>query len=246
MGKVYFVSDVHMRPHFARRASFFTAFLHSVRDASAIYMLGDIFDFWVGVGQLRKALADPVFRALGSLHRGGTKLYFIGGNRDFLVGSELTRACGVQVLSETAAVELDGLKIHLSHGDQFCTKDSDYMLFRAVVHNPLLTAAFKYLTPLFFRMWVAKLMRRSSKAVVKKKAKKIRDINMNSVARCFARGFDVVICGHIHRARHTQVQMDGEARHLYVLGHWDEGPSYLVCEDGEFSFFPPLGQGNTA
>ena len=240
MGKVYFVSDVHMRPHFARRASFFTAFLHSVRDADAIYMLGDIFDFWVGVGQLRKALADPVFRALRSLHRDGTKLYFTGGNRDFLVGRELTKACGVQVLGETASAGLDGLKIHLSHGDQFCTKDSDYMIFRTLVRNPVLTAVFKHLTPLFFRMWIAKLLRRSSKAVVKKKAKKVRDINMNSVARCFAKGFDAVICGHIHRARHTQVEISGEKKHLYVLGHWDEGPSYLVYENGEFTFFPAL------
>lgn len=245
MDKVYFVSDVHMRPHFARRASFFTAFLHSVRDARAIYMLGDIFDYWVGVGQLRKALADPVFRALRSLHRDGTKLYFIGGNRDFLVGRELTRACGVQVLGETAAIELDGRKVHLSHGDQFCTKDSDYMIFRTVVRNPLLTAAFKHLTPLFFRMWVAKLLRRSSRALVKKKAKKVRDINIASVARCFARGFNVVICGHIHRARHAQAGVSGENRHLYVLGHWDEGPSYLVYEDGEFVFVPPLPPGDT-
>ena len=74
MGKTYFVSDVHMRPHFARRASFFTAFLHSIRGADRLYMLGDIFDYWVGVGQLRKALADPVFRALRSLHQGGTTI----------------------------------------------------------------------------------------------------------------------------------------------------------------------------
>lgn len=240
MGKVYFVSDVHMRPHFMRRASFFTAFLHSLEGADAIYMLGDIFDYWVGVGQLRKALADPVFTALRMLHHNGTELYFLGGNRDFLVGKELTRAFGVKILPNTAAVKLDGKKFHISHGDQFCTKDSDYMIFRAFIRNPVLTAAFKYLTPLFFRMWIAKLLRRSSKTIVKKKAKKVRDINMVSVRRCLERGYDAVICGHIHQPRHTVLDVAGGKRHLYVLGHWDEGPSYLLYENGEFRFVPPL------
>jgi UDP-2,3-diacylglucosamine hydrolase len=240
MGKVYFVSDVHMRPHFMRRASFFTAFLHSIQGADAVYMLGDIFDYWVGVGQLRKALADPVFTALRALHHNGTQLFFVGGNRDFLVGRELTRAFGVKILPSSATIKLGGLKVHISHGDQFCTKDSDYMIFRTVIRNPLLTTIFKYFTPLFFRMWVAKLLRRSSKTVVKKKAKKVRDINPVSVRRCLEKGNDAVICGHIHHPRHVEMEASGSLRHLYVLGHWDEGPSYLVYENSEFSFEPPL------
>jgi len=242
MGKTYFVSDVHMRPHFARRASFFTAFLHSIRGADRLYMLGDIFDYWVGVGQLRKALADPVFRALRSLHQGGTELYFTGGNRDFLVGRELTRACGVQILHESSVINLEGMKIHVSHGDQFCTKDADYMIFRAVIRNPVLAVIFKHLTPLFFRLWVAKAMRRSSKTVVKKKARKVRDINLVSVGRCLDKGLDAVICGHIHQPRRVDITVSGRKCHLYVLGHWDERANYLVYENGEFSFVPPLGR----
>lgn len=241
MAKVYFVSDVHMRPHFARRASFFTAFLHSIHGAAALYMLGDIFDFWVGVAQLRKALADPVFRALRSLHHGGTKLYFVGGNRDFLVGNELTKACGVKILGETATVRIDNLKIHLSHGDQFCTKDSDYMMFRALVRNPVLTGVFKLLTPLFVRMMIAKMLRRSSKRIVRKKAKKIRDINMVAVRRLLDRGHDAVICGHIHQPRHRKMMVSGRECDMFVLGHWDKGPSYLVYENGSFEFSPVLG-----
>ena len=244
MGKTYFVSDVHMRPHFARRASYFTAFLHSIQGADALYMLGDIFDFWVGVGQLRKALADPVFGAFRSLRHSGTRLYFLGGNRDFLVGSEITRACGVEVLPEAAIVRLDDLKIHISHGDQFCTKDTDYLIFRTFIRNPVLTTTFKYLTPLFFRMWLAKLLRRSSKAIVKTKTKtkpkKIRDINPVTVARYFIRGFDVLICGHIHQPRHVKMRVGGKTHHLYMLGHWDEGASYLVYENGNFRFVPEL------
>jgi len=235
MARIYFVSDVHMRPHFARRASFFTHFLHSIRGAEAVYMLGDIFDYWVGVGQLRKALADPVFSALRTLHLGGTKLFFVGGNRDFLVGRELTRVCGVKVLGESASVDVGDLKVHLSHGDQFCTKDSDYMIFRAVVRNPLLMAAFKLCVPLFLRLLIAKLLRRSSKKVVKKKTIEVRDINMVAIKRALRRGNDVVICGHIHQPRHVRIGAD---RHFYVLGHWDEGPSYLFYENGRFEFVP--------
>jgi UDP-2,3-diacylglucosamine hydrolase len=238
MDRVYFVSDIHMRPHFMRRASFFTAFLHSIQGAGALFMLGDIFDFWVGVGQLRMALADPVFRAMRLLRQSGTELFFIGGNRDFLVGSELTRACGVQVLGESAMLDLGGRKVHVSHGDQFCTKDADYMIFRAFIRNPLLTAAFKHLTPLFVRMMVAKMMRRSSKAVVKKKARKIRDINLKVIRRRFARGTDIVICGHIHQPRLVTMSVKGKERRVYVLGHWDEGPSYLLYQNGEFTFEP--------
>lgn len=240
MGKTYFVSDVHMRPHFARRASYFTALLHSIHEAEALYMLGDIFDYWVGVGQLRKALADPVFTALRNLKQSGVKLYFLGGNRDFLVGRELTRACGVEVLPGNAPIKLGELKVHLSHGDQFLTKDTDYLLFRTFIRNPLLTTFFKYLTPLFFRLWVAKGLRRSSKAVVKRKAWEIRDINLRAVAQILAKRFDVAICGHIHEPRHIELLVRGTKRHLYTLGHWDEGPSYLTYENGKFTFYPPL------
>jgi UDP-2,3-diacylglucosamine hydrolase len=244
MGKIYFVSDVHMRPHFARRASYFTAFLHSIQGAQALYMLGDIFDYWVGVGQLRKALADPVFSALRALRHSGTRLYFLGGNRDFLVGNELTRACGVEILPETAILRFDSLRVHVSHGDQFCTKDTDYLIFRTLVRNPVLTTVFKHLTPLFFRMWVAKLLRRSSKAIVKTKtksrSKKTREINPVTVARYFFRGFDVLICGHIHQPRHVRMKVGDRVHHLYMLGHWDEGASYLVYDNGEFSSVPEL------
>lgn len=240
MGKTYFVSDVHMRPHFARRASYFTALLHSIHDAEALYMLGDIFDYWVGVAQLRKALADPVFTALRALRRSGVKLYFLGGNRDFLVGKELTRVCGVEVLPGNASIRLGDLKVHLSHGDQFLTKDTDYLLFRTVVRNPLLIAFFKYLVPLFFRLWVAKGLRHSSKAVVRRKAWERRDINLHAVERVLARGFDAAICGHIHEPRHVELLVRGTKRDFYTLGHWDEGPSYLTYEDGVFEFYPPL------
>ncbi len=241
MGKVYFVSDVHMRPHFARRASFFTAFLHSAYGADALYMLGDIFDYWVGVGQLRKALADPVFTALRALRHSGTRLYFIGGNRDFLAGRELTRVCGIEVLPEKANINLGGLKVHLIHGDLFCSNDTDYMMFRSVIRNPVLMFWFKHLTPLSFRMWVAKAMRRSSRAIVKNKPEKTRGIDLPTVARCFTKGYDVIICGHVHQARHVEMMVRGKKRDFYTLGHWDKEASYLVYEGGKFTFHPKPG-----
>jgi UDP-2,3-diacylglucosamine hydrolase len=243
VNRVYFVSDVHLRAHFMRRASFFTAFLHSIRGAAALYMLGDIFDYWVGVGQLRKAIADPVFQALRMLHESGTELFFIAGNRDFLVGRELTRTCGVRVLGQSASIRLGRLNVHLSHGDQFCTRDHGYMLFRTGVRNPLLGAVFKHLVPLFVRVWAAKLLRRSSKAVVRSKPRAMRDINLAGVKRRLCTGFDVLICGHVHESRHIRINAAGAARELYTLGHWDDGPSYLVYEAGKFTFVPPPAVG---
>jgi UDP-2,3-diacylglucosamine hydrolase len=149
----------------------------------------------------------------------------------------------VKVLPETAAIRLGSLKAHISHGDQFCTKDSGYMIFRAVIRNPVLRVAFKYLTPLFLRLWFAKLLRRSSKSIGKKKArKKVREINLAAVMRCLARGFDIAVCAHIHQPRVVELGVSGRKCRLYVLGHWDEGASYLVYEDGHFSFVPPLNR----
>ena len=240
MGKIYFISDVHLRPHHERRESYFISFLDAIRGAEALYMLGDIFDYWVGVGQLRKALDDPVFNSFRKLSQSGTKIRFIGGNRDFLMGNELTRACGVEVMPESLDIKLDGRRIHLTHGDLFCSNDADYMMFRSIVRNPVLKYSFKHLTPLTFRLWVARLMRRSSRAIVKNKAKKIRDIDMNTVARCFAKGYDIIICGHVHRPGHVEMNVRGKERHLYTLDHWNKEPTCLVYEDGVFTFQPDI------
>ncbi|MDE2148921.1 MAG: UDP-2,3-diacylglucosamine diphosphatase [Gammaproteobacteria bacterium] len=224
------LSDLHLpaQPSPLRRA--FAHFLEGpARAARQIYILGDLFEYWLGddVGLIDYAEECERLRALSGR---GVPVAFLRGNRDFLVGARFARAAGVELLPDPRRVELDGQPVLLSHGDAWCTDDRGYQVFRWLTRNRVAGAWFLRL-PLRWRHGIAERLRAASRRRNGSVPRPIVDVNRAAVARAFAEhGVARIIHGHTHRpADHDE----GGGRRRLVLPDWRPGDyGYLHCEAG--------------
>ena len=171
-----FISDLHLD---ARRPQVTQLFLHflatEARQAQALYILGDLFEFWSG-DDIRNELNDSVQDALKALTYSGVECYFVKGNRDFLVHKRFAKRTGVVVLGDHTAIELDGQRVLIAHGDTFCTLDEKYQAFRAAVNVPWRQRLFTCL-PVFVREAIAdKIRGHSQEGKPTKKVMTIMDV----------------------------------------------------------------------
>jgi UDP-2,3-diacylglucosamine hydrolase len=219
-----FISDLHLQAAHPRTLDAFLGFLdaHAAR-AERLYLLGDIFEYWAGDDDL----ADPVNRrvtdALRALADGGTGIYWLAGNRDFLAGDAFARAAGLTLLAEPHVIDIAGTVIALVHGDAQCTGDEKYMAFRAQVRDPAWQARFLAM-PLPQRKAIIAGLREGSKAAHGEKSYELMDVAKDAVAALHAAsGADIVIHGHTHR---PALHVDADGRRRFVLPDWelDEEP----------------------
>jgi len=218
-----FVSDLHLQASHPRTADAFLRFLaERARDAGQLYLLGDIFEYWAGDDDLADPFHRSVVDALRRVADAGTAVYWMGGNRDFLVGAGFAEAAGLTLLQEPHVATFGPTRVVLVHGDAQCTGDEKYMAFRAQVRDPAWQAQFLAM-PLAQRKAIIAGLREGSRAAHGEKTYEIMDVTPDAVAGLHAdSGADVIIHGHTHRpALHT----DG-ARRRYVLPDWelDEDP----------------------
>lgn len=220
-----FASDVHLQPAIPRTTEAFLQFLRTwARHSRALYLLGDLFEYWAGDDDLEDPFHRQIVRALRDLSDAGVALYWIGGNRDFLIGDRFAAAAGMARLTDPAVVNFDGNPVVLAHGDAQCTDDLAYMHFRRQVRDDAWQATF-LAQPLSQRKAIIAGMREQSKAAMRGKSAEIMDVNESAIASLFAdSGARLMIHGHTHRpARHLYATADGYlTRH--VLPDWD-------CED---------------
>ncbi|MDQ3617220.1 MAG: UDP-2,3-diacylglucosamine diphosphatase [Pseudomonadota bacterium] len=227
-----FISDLHLD---AERPQITELFEHFVRDeahsADALYILGDLFEAWVGDDDPSETGAR-VARSLRALNDAGVPLYFIRGNRDFLLGEDYARRAGMTVLPDPAVVMLYGQPTLLMHGDTLCTDDLAYQQFRAQTRHPQWQAQF-LAQPLAARLAFAQQARAASKAHQsglqdQGTMETITDVAPTTVEDTFARyGIDTIIHGHTHRpAVHVLKAGNRECRRI-VLGDWYEQGSVL-------------------
>ncbi|VVD89973.1 UDP-2,3-diacylglucosamine diphosphatase [Pandoraea anhela] len=240
-GPALFISDLHLSPALPRTVQVFEDFLRGpAREASILFILGDLFEYWIGDDMLdadrghdphAAAPAEPlgVFArrmtaAMAALSASGVPIAVMRGNRDFLLGKRFARAAGAVMLDDPCVFRFLGQALVLSHGDQLCTDDVGYQRFRRIAHSPLGKAIFLTL-PLRLRMGIADRIRRRSAA---KGAHRMAyaDANANAIkALLDAAGERTLVHGHTHRpARHA----DGR-RVRWVLPDW------------EFDIDPPRG-----
>lgn len=213
-----FVSDLHLSADLPKTTETFFAFLHDhALRTRALYLLGDIFEYWAGDDDLDDPYHRNVINALRSVSDQGVSLNWIAGNRDFLVGEEFAAACGLKVLTEPHIADIAGRQILLLHGDAQCTDDAAYMSFRTQVHDPDWQRAF-LARPLAERKSIIAGMREGSRQAQRSKAMEIMDVNNGKISQLFdAYGVTLMIHGHTHR---PQVHTDnGRVRH--VLPDWD-------------------------
>jgi UDP-2,3-diacylglucosamine hydrolase len=225
-----FISDLHLdgtRPDIS--AQFLDFLQREGRRAEALYILGDLFEAWIGDDD-----PDPdkrrVIAGLRAVTDAGVNSFLIHGNRDFLIGKRFCRETGVQLLTDGTVIEVYGRRVLLMHGDLLCTDDHAYQRLRRIVRNPLVQFVMRRLT-LRQRQRLAVRMRAGSKehiASMDIAAPQIMDVNQDEVRRTFTRyGVDCIIHGHTHRPAVHELQMDGHKAVRIVLGDWYEQGSVL-------------------
>jgi UDP-2,3-diacylglucosamine hydrolase len=225
------LSDLHHPPERRAAVAAFHAFARGpARAAAAVYIMGDLFDSWVGDDQRHDPFARSVVEALRGVSDAGVALFVARGNRDFLLGDAFARATGATLLDEQTIVDLGGTPTLVTHGDELCTDDVGYQRYRAWARDPRSQRRLLRL-PYRLRRIVAAWLRRGSRAATARKPEAILDVNAGAVEQAFrARGVTRMIHGHTHRpARHASV-VDGVPRERIVLADWDERGHYLAVD----------------
>ena len=227
-----FISDLHLSADRPEIASAFSEFLASTAaQAEALYILGDLFEYWAGDDDIEDPFNQQVIQVLAGLHSTGVAIYLMHGNRDFLMGETLAAACGAQLLPDPTLISVQGIPTLLMHGDTLCTDDTDYMAFRAQVRTPGWQANF-LAQHLAQRKAQIELLRAQSKQAQSRKAAQIMDVNAGSVIRTLREhNYPRLIHGHTHRpARHVH-EVDGRNCERWVLPDWYEQGGYLRCDE---------------
>lgn len=244
-----FVSDLHLDPARPAITALFLRFLREqAATADALYVLGDLFEAWVGDDDPSDA-GNEVAAGLRALADAGVPVYFIHGNRDFLVGQDYARRAGMRILPDPAVVSLYGQPVLLMHGDLLCSDDTAYQAFRAQTRDPAWQAKF-LAQPLTARVAFAAQARQASMARQQEMIagdrgtfETVTDVTPATVEATLARfGVDTLIHGHTHRpATHALTVGDRACRRI-VLGDWYEQGSVLRVEPGHYDLQAlPLG-----
>ncbi|MFC3033976.1 UDP-2,3-diacylglucosamine diphosphatase [Pseudoalteromonas fenneropenaei] len=240
MRKSYFISDLHLSENRPDIVSAFYRFLdqHMTNEVDALYILGDFFEVWVGDDYQTQFTQDIATR-LNALSQRGIALYFIHGNRDFLLGKRFAQQAGIALLPEQSVIDLYGTPTLILHGDEMCTQDLAYQAFRKKSRGwwwPRLMLAL----PLWYRQRVARNAREKSKLSQMNKPPEVLDVTQTGVSEMFSR-FAVkdMIHGHTHRPKVHHNEILGSTR--TVLGDWYNQSSYLMAsENGLELVFQPL------
>jgi len=226
------ISDLHLDPREPAVVAQFVDFLAGeARGADALYILGDLFEVWIGDDD-----PDPVSRgviaALRGLTDAGVPCRVLHGNRDFLLGRRFCAETGATLIQDGEVVDLHGERVLLMHGDLLCTDDTSYQRLRRIVRNPVVQWVFRRL-PLRQRRELADRMRAGSRMHTGSAAPEIMDVNAGAVAEAFRRaGVRTMVHGHTHRPAVHSLEVDGTAAHRIVLGDWHREGSVLEWSDG--------------
>ena len=213
-----FISDLHLQESSPATTALFLSFLeqHAVH-AHQLYLLGDLFEYWAGDDDMATPYLRRIVDALHAASSAGVQIFWMAGNRDFLVGDDFARAAGMTRLPDPYAVQLAGIHLALAHGDAQCTDDRDYQAFRAQVRSPQWQQAF-LAQPLASRKAIIDDMRIGSRDAQHGKAMDIMDVNLAAISAVFDEtGAALLIHGHTHR---PAVHRHG-SRLRYVLPDWD-------------------------
>lgn len=217
-----FVSDLHLWPTRPAISTLFIDFLaRRAREAEALYILGDLFEYWAGDDDGGDAHHRSVIDALAGCASAGTRLYFMHGNRDFLISDRFAEAAQMTVLADPTLLDLYGKPALLSHGDAYCTDDTAYQAFRRQVRDPAWQAQFLS-QPLAARKTQIEAIRMRSEQEKAQKAEDIMDVNPAAITQLLREyGYPpLFIHGHTHRPALHRHEIDGHVCERWVLGDW--------------------------
>jgi len=224
-----FIADLHLNPARPEHSCALIDFCQQRINADdELYILGDLFDAWIGddVGIITYADVTACFKQLTT---NGTQVFFMAGNRDFLIGNEFSQATGVQLLVDPTVVTFEDQDVLLMHGDTLCTDDIGYQNFRSLVRNSSWQSEFLAMSPAL-RMQQATDFRQQSQAMTAMKSDEIMDVNLHAVTQVMDQHqVSLLIHGHTHR---PQVHHLNQGERV-VLGDWGGHFDYLSWPQGE-------------
>ncbi|CAM3521908.1 UDP-2,3-diacylglucosamine diphosphatase [Parendozoicomonas haliclonae] len=223
-----FISDLHLTPG---RPDITRAFLRFMEQeaptAQSLYILGDFFEYWIG-DDVMDEFHHQIAAALRKLSDSGTSVYFMHGNRDFLIGKAFCREAGCTLLPDPSVITLGNDDLLLMHGDSLCTSDKGYMRFRKVLRNALVQKLFLSL-PASRRRNTARKLRDNSMAAMQDKPMSLMDVTPEAVEQALDQArVSTLIHGHTHRAHIHALE---NQRQRIVLGDWDKLGWYLIHDD---------------
>lgn len=234
--KALFIADLHLcEQESETTAAFFDFLKDTAPTADALYILGDLFEYWAGDDD-ETPLSRDVAEALARVSKQGTRCYFVAGNRDFLLRDRFANAADLQILPDPTLINLDGHRFLISHGDALCTDDATYQQFRRQVRAPDWQTSF-LAKPLAERRQVIEQLRRHSETAKRDKALDIMDVNPNAVADLLRRNdYAPLIHGHTHRPAHHTLTVDGKTCERWVLSDWHGNATYLEWDAGTLKY----------
>jgi len=223
----YFIADLHLAQNRPDITACFLSFLkNEAPKAQALYILGDLFEYWVGDDDDSTFIAE-ISQAIKNLSELDCKIYFIHGNRDFLLGQRFAKQAGMQILPEVTLIDLYNKPVVIMHGDTLCTRDVGYQAFRKKSRSWWWQAMIKSL-PLFVRRKIANNYRNQSASATAMKSQDIMDVTDNEVIHCLEQyKSQILIHGHTHRPAVHDIKANGKKAQRIVLGDWYEQGAWL-------------------
>ncbi|WP_290652383.1 UDP-2,3-diacylglucosamine diphosphatase [Aquisalimonas sp.] len=236
MRPTVFIADLHLDERRPQIVQLFLRFLRETAGrADALYILGDLFEAWIGDDA---APPDhPVLASMRAFSATGTPLYVMHGNRDFLLGSQFAEITGAQLLDDPTVTRLGDEPVLLTHGDLLCTDDHEYQQFRAMVRDPDWQKVF-LARPVEERIAMAKEARDEStsrNSALAETSDTIMDVNGDAVVKAMREhGVHRIIHGHTHRPNTHTFELDGRPATRIVLGDWYDQGSVLWYQEGDY------------
>lgn len=228
--KIYFMADVHLDRDDLQKRDLFLAFVEMIKDSGGdLFILGDLFDYWANN---RRVMKDnyAVFDALCDLTQNGSKVRFLMGNRDLLLGEKVLSRYGVDYWGESKRLKLRGKTLLLTHGHLFYSNDVEFQRYRKTKWP--IYRALDTILPGFIENALAKRFILKSKQVIEAQEPWRLQFSEDAIKETFNQGIEAIICGHSHQAMIKEY--DGD-KFFIVLPYWtfDRG-GYLLMEDGNF------------
>lgn len=243
--KTWFISDLHLdvsRPHlFKLFDQFIDDILQYKGKAETLYILGDLFEFWIGDDILDTPVCAPylpIINKLQALSDSGVSVFFIQGNRDFLLQQKFMQRIGGELLPDQQVIDLYGVPTLIMHGDTLCTDDKGYQRMRWLFRRKIIQKLYLSRSP-EKRGKQAKGVREVTSEKTKQKDYKILDVNQQSVEKEMQKaGVFQLIHGHTHRPKTHSFELNGQPARRIVLGDWQDKASFLECSpDGAMRLY---------
>ena len=233
MEDILFVSDLHLSPDRPETVGLFLAFLQGpAAQAADLYILGDLFDAWIG-DDLQTPPIPDIQSALGQRSARGTRIWLMHGNRDFLIGQRFAAASGCRLLDDPTRIDLAGTATLLMHGDLLCSDDRAYQEARRRLRNPAFIRDF-LARPIPERLALAREYRQRSGEATSLAPAEIMDVNQETLEQALRdHGARRLIHGHTHRPAEHRFPLDGRPAERWVLPEWHRHQGgYLRCRGG--------------